>query len=125
MNKIKINNMIKKVKPSLRYIVSLPTLLLVKASVYADLPPAPNVPGGNAGDSMQTFQNVFNEGAGIVIDILYVVLIIGYVSGIVHLLNKAKEHHKWGFFISFTGGGLLAIVLALIFLNKAKVAIGG
>lgn len=101
------------------------TLGLMSVPSFADIPAAPNVPGGNTGDFMKTGQGVFNEGAGIAITVLYVVAILIYCGALLWLLVQAKKSKEWGNFFKGAGIGLAVLVLVLILLNQAKTALGG
>ena len=100
------------------------TLAIMSSTAVANIPAAPNVPGGSTTDYIKTGQSVADEVLKIGITILYVGAIIGYCSGILWLLMQAKKTKEWGNFFKGAGIGLGVLVLILILLNQAKTALG-
>ena len=100
------------------------TILTLSSSILADIPAAPNVPGGDTSDFIKTGQGVANELLGVGITVLYVGTILAYCSGVLWLLMQAKKTKEWGNFGKGAGIGLAVLVLILILLNQAKTALG-
>ena len=90
----------------------------------ADIPAAPNVPGGTTSDYIKTGQSVFDEVLNIGITVLFVGAIVTYCGGLLWLLMQAKKTKEWGNFFKGGGIGLGVLVLILILLNQAKTALG-
>lgn len=100
------------------------TLTMMSVTAFADIPAAPNVPGGNTTDYIKTGQGVADEVLGIGITVLYVGAILAYCGGTLWLLMQAKKTKEWGNFFKGAGIGLGVLVLVLILLNQAKTALG-
>ena len=100
------------------------TLALMNITAFADIPAAPNVPGGATTDYIKTGQSVADEVLSIGITVLYVGTILAYCGGTLWLLMQAKKTKEWGNFFKGAGIGLGVLVLILILLNQAKTALG-
>ena len=100
------------------------SLAWLDITAFADIPAAPNVPGGTTTDYIKTGQSVANEVLGIGITVLYVGAILAYCGGTLWLLTQAKKTKEWGNFFKGAGIGLGVLVLILILLNQAKTALG-
>lgn len=100
------------------------SLLLCYPTLFAAIPAAPTIPGGNQSDYIKVGSALANEGAGIGIILFYVFAILAYCGGLLFLLMRAKKHKEWGEFAKGALIGLIVLVLVLILLNQAKTAIG-
>jgi len=100
------------------------TITLMSFPVLADIPKSPPISGAGTSDFMKTGQAVFDEGATIGINVLFVVAGLVYIGSMITLYQQAKEKEKWGNFFKAAVIGLAVIVMVILLGNQLKKAIG-
>jgi hypothetical protein len=100
------------------------TLILFTPLTFADIPAAPDIPGGSSTDPFKMGQGVFNEGSTMTISIIFVVSILVYCGALIMSYLHGRKHKEWGLLGTTAIVGLGVNILILYFLNKAKATIG-
>ena len=99
-------------------------MLFVSLQVSADIPSAPNLPGGNTSDPISEAAAVFKEGATTGDLVMYVVAGFVYIGVLIAAFIFARKHKEWGQFALIAIVGAALEVIALVVLNQIKTALG-